>query len=52
MQNVVFETWAVVGMGLGALGLWGLATMFTMAILIAGSRADDNMMGDKQYEQS
>jgi len=47
----VFETWAVVGMGLGVLGLWGLGTMFTMAILIAGSRADDLMYGEDQYNE-
>lgn len=47
---MLFETWAIVGMGLGVLGIWGLLTMFVMSLLIAGSRSDDQLYGDSQYE--
>lgn len=47
----MYETWAIVGMLLGLLGLWGLGAMFTMSLLIAASKTDDQNMGDKQYEQ-
>lgn len=45
----MYEPWAVVGMWLGALGLWGLGVMFTMSIMIVGSKADDSLYGEAQY---
>ena len=46
-----FETWAIVFMGLGGLSLWALLVMMVMAVLIAGSKADDRVYGERQYHE-
>ncbi|WP_299831743.1 hypothetical protein [uncultured Metabacillus sp.] len=45
----MYETWAIVFMGLGAISLWALLVMFIMSIMIAASKADDVLLKDRQY---
>lgn len=47
-----FEAWSIVLISIVGLTLCALLMIMVMAVLIAGSKADDLLLEDKQYQET